>query len=382
MSRAVDLPEIPLIDVGAVGAGALLAAEPARAQALLASAGRNYSRPAVRLGDAISRRWLDRHGNPYLAEIDAIAATLRAPGANFLPGAYFLNVSYEWGCTGGVTPAPGGGCRLVRVLDWPFDGLGINLVAARQTGPAGAWINLTWPGFVGCIQGLAPGRFAAALNQAPMARPTRLMPLDWAIGRGRVWRRGGLPPAHLLRRVFETCADYRAAKAMLCDTPLALPAIFLLAGPEAGQGCVIERQETRAAVFEQPASAANHWQTAGWSGRPRGGDSQGRRRILAARLAGAGPDLDWLAPPVLNATTRLALVAEPASGRLTARGFEATGPATAPLRLGPGSETRRAAPAIPGQATGKIPIKAQGKAAGKAQGKSGGKTLTGGAAPL
>jgi len=63
-----------------------------------------------------------------------------------------------------------------------------------------------------------------------MARPTRLMPLDWAISRGRVWQRGGLPPAHLLRRVFETCADYAAAKTMLCDTPLALPTIFLLAG--------------------------------------------------------------------------------------------------------------------------------------------------------
>lgn len=364
MSRGVDLPEIPLIDVGADDACAVLNAEPARARALLASAARSYTRPAVRLGDAISRRWLDRHDNPHLAEIDAIAASVGVPGA------HFLNVSYEWGCTGGVTPAPGGGCRLVRVLDWPFDGLGVNLVAARHTGPAGPWINLTWPGFVGCIQGLAPGRFAAALNQAPMARPTRLMPLDWAIGRSRVWRRGGLPPAHLLRRVFETCTDYRAAKAMLCGTPLALPTIFLLAGPEAGQGCVIERQETRAAVFEQPAVAANHWQTAGWSGRPRGGDSQGRRRILAARLAGAGPELDWLAPPVLNETTRLALVAEPASGRLTARGFEATGPATAPLRLGPGNQSRRAAPESPGKTAGNIPGKAPGKA------------LTGGAAPL
>jgi hypothetical protein len=360
MNRAADLPEIPLIDVGAAGAGALLAAAPARARALLASAGRKYTPPAVRIGDAISRRWLDRHGNPYLAEIDAIAATMGEPGA------HFLNVSYEWGCTGGVTPAPGGGCRLVRVLDWPFDGLGVNLVAARQAGPAGSWLNLTWPGFVGCIQGLAPGRFAAALNQAPMARPTRLLPLDWAIGRGRVWHRGGLPPAHLLRQVFETCTDYKAAKAMLCGAPLALPAIFLLAGPEAGQGCVIERQETRAAVLEQPASAANHWQTAGWNGRPRGEDSRGRRRILAARLAGAGPDLDWLAPPVLNETTRLALVAEPASGRLTARGFEATGPATAPLRLGPGTQIHRAAPESSGKTARKIP----------------GKALTGGAAPL
>jgi len=351
MNRAAGLPEIPIVDVGAEGARALLAAEPARAQALLTSAAGTYMRPVVRLGDTLSRRWLERHENPHLPEIDAIAAAVGAPGA------HFLNVSFEWGCTGGVTPAPGGGCRLVRVLDWPFDGLGANLVAARQTGPAGDWINLTWPGFVGCIQGLAAGRFAAAANQAPMARFSPLMPLDWAINRGRVWRNGGLPPAHLLRRVFETCPDYRAAKVALCGTPLALPAIFLLAGPNPGQGCVIERLENSATVFEQPAVAANHWQTPGWRGRPRGHNSQGRRRNLAARLAGAGPEFDWLAPPVLNTTTRLAMVAEPASGRLTARGYETYGSATATLRLNTEAESRQGAPEINGKTPGKTPEK-------------------------
>ena len=360
MHRSAALPEIPLIDIGTAGPSALLNAAPARAEALLASAARTYTRPLVRFGDEVSRRWLVRHGNPYLPDIAAVAAAVAAPGA------YFLNTSYEWGCTGGVTVAPGGGGRLVRVLDWPFDGLGSNLVTARQSGPAGDWINLTWPGFVGCIQGLAPGRFAAAVNQGPMPRTSPLLPLDWAIGRARVWRNGGLPPAHLLRRVFETCADYRAAKIALCATPLALPAIFLLAGAGARQGCVIERLEDRAKVFEQPAAAANHWQTPGWRGRPRGNDSRGRQRILAARLAGAGPDLAWLAPPVLNETTRLALVAEPASGRLTARGFEAHGPVTATLRLGSGTESRPSA------------ANSRGKTAGNAAGK----TLTGGVAPL
>ncbi len=40
-----------------------------------------------------------------------------------------------------------------------------------------------------------------------MRRRTPVMPLDWALNRGRVWRAAGLPPAHLLRHAFETCAD-------------------------------------------------------------------------------------------------------------------------------------------------------------------------------
>jgi hypothetical protein len=47
---------------------------------------------------------------------------------------------------------------------------------------------------------------------------------------------------------------------------------------------------------------------------------------MQAAAAGAGPDLAWLRPPVLNPTTRLAFYAEPASGRLVAQGFEADGP--------------------------------------------------------
>ncbi len=47
---------------------------------------------------------------------------------------------------------------------------------------------------------------------------------------------------------------------------------------------------------------------------------------MRAEAPAAGPDLAWLKPPVLNPTTRLALYAEPAGGRLVAQGFEAAGP--------------------------------------------------------
>ena len=43
--------------------------------------------------DAITRRWLMRSHSPYVAEITAVAAALE------FSGVWFLNGSYQWGCT-------------------------------------------------------------------------------------------------------------------------------------------------------------------------------------------------------------------------------------------------------------------------------------------
>ena len=241
--------------------------------------------------------------------------------------------------TSGAAPPPSGrrrtigGSRLLRVLDWSLAGLGAQVVAARRTGPAGPWTDLTWPGFSGVIQALAPGRFAAAFNQAPMETRGSGLVLDWLRNRNELWRRPALPPAHLLRRVFDHAADYATARSWLTETPIALPAIFILCGTGPDEGCVIERLQDSAELIDGPAAAANHWQRVARAGRARGAESARRRDQLAARQSTAGADLAWLAPPVLNRTTRLAMTAEPASGRLCARGYEADGPATAQLSL-------------------------------------------------
>ena len=110
---------------------------------------------------------------------------------------------------------------------------------------------------------------------------------------------------------------------MLAETPLALPAIFSLAGCAPDEQAVIERLEDRAVVHEGPQVAANHWSAAEMPpARARGTVSDRRAEVMRAEAAAAGPDLAWLKPPVLNPTTRLALYAEPASGRMVAQGFE------------------------------------------------------------
>lgn len=319
---------IPVLEIAGGGADAIAGAAPERFALIVASAEAHYGRLALAAGDMLSRRWLARANNPLRTEIDAVAARFGRPGA------HLLNLSYEWTCTTGVAADPSGaGNRMLRTLDWPLRGLGRAVVVARQEGGAGEYLNVTWPGFVGIATAMAKGRFTAALNQPPMPRFTPSCRLDWAIMRTRVYTRTDLPPAHLLRRVFDTCRDYAEARAMLSKTPLCLPAIFTLSGMAANEGCVIERTETEAHVRESPVCAANHWQSFHRPGRARGVESEKRAHRLREIHRRAPDGFAWLSAPILNTTTRVAVVANAKRGTLWVQGFEADGPATAPLAL-------------------------------------------------
>ena len=322
------LPAIPVIEVGAGGPVAVFEAERARAKDLLASGKRCYGHALVRFGDALSRRWLIRTRNPYLEEIAAVAAHPETAGV------YFLNLSLEWSCTAGVGADPEApGSRMLRTLDWPLEGLGRNLVVVRQEGPAGPYLNVTWPGFVGVTTAVAPGRFAAAFNQAPMRRLGLSFTLDVLFNRLGVWRSRALPPAHLMRQVFDQCRTYAEAKARLAETPLCLPALFTLSGVEGHEGCVIERLERRAVLHQAPACITNHWLSPDLKGADRGTNSRERHACMTRLYRTVAGGFDWLVPPILNDLTRLAVVANAADGRLMVQGFEADGPATEILEL-------------------------------------------------
>jgi hypothetical protein len=281
--------------------------------------------------DRASRRWLEKSDNPYLREIAAMAEALG------LPGLYTFNVCLEWGCTSGVWRNEGNPL-LRRVMDWPFPALGEHIVVARQKGQAGDFFNVTWPGFSGILQAMAPGRFAGAINQAPMRRRGAGLAGDWVLGRIAVGHNFALPPSHLLRRSFETAPDYAAAKAMLCTTPIAVPAIFVLSGMHSGEGCAIERTEETFAIREMAdghVCATNHFEShlndsgQGWRARPI--DSRGR--LICARTLGPATDLSWFTPPIANVNSRLVLTANAAKGSLMVMGTAGAKPVTELFRL-------------------------------------------------
>lgn len=307
--------------------------------------------PLMPLLDSMARSWFMRSRSPYRDEIEAVAAVLG------FSGTWFLNGSYQWACTA-LAREEGGAPWLARTLDWPLPGMGRHLDVAQMRGPAGDFLCPTWPGYVGVLTGMAPGRFAAAINQAPLRRRSQWRALryaDWTVNAINTWRHvRHIPPDHLLRQVFEGCSSFAEARAKLETVPVARPVIFTLVGTDPGERCVIERTEDSYRSRDDNACAANDWQIADarYEGR------LGARLSLTASYTEAAANnrrradalgswngtfardcFAWVEPPVLNRYTRMAVEMCPAKGILRAIGYEAlrgaatAQPATRPFEL-------------------------------------------------
>jgi len=301
--------------------------------------------PLVPALDRLARRWLTHSKSPYVPEVTQIASELE------FSGVWLLNASYQWGCTARAVEQDGAPW-IIRTLDWPFKGLGRHVAVARMQGMNGDFFSATWPGYVGALTAMAPGRFAACINQAPMWRLMRhrwLRPYDFAVNAAKIYAGvDDIPPDQLLRRVFEMCSDYTAARRMLETTPVARPVIYTLIGCAANERCVIERTERDFVTREDNTCAANDWVPArpGWEGRigtrrfltssfDEAGEYSRRRRDTLAAWDGsmtAGP-FDWIKEPVLNPYTRLAVAMCPARGILHVAGYDHSGEELLPERV-------------------------------------------------
>ena len=328
MQTKRQMLEIPVYDVGEDFPMDLTHCVGDRGYELLARATRRIPKAVLRSLDYAARCWLVRNRSPFLKDIDALAA--RAG----MPGLYYMNVQYEWGCTTSAKLASDGrSVVLIHTLDWDVVGIGDYVVAARVPNPLGNWVSLTWPAFTGVLQAVAPGRFAAAINQPTPKRRTGLFAIDWLLSKSAIWGSTHIQPIHLLRRVFETAPHYDAARKMLETTPITTPAIFTLAGVRDGETVVIERQENQARLTTD-ACVANEWCAPDWQALHHKA-FENNRRLSAMRGTPTSwdPAFGWVTWPILNAQTRLAMMADAGRGRLLAQGYEAQLPATRVLDL-------------------------------------------------
>jgi hypothetical protein len=183
---------------------------------------------------------------------------------------------------------------------------------------------------------MAPGRFAIAINQAPMRQRTSaawLLWLDYALNAATaLLRKGRMPPEHLLRVAFDTCRDFDAVCGFLATARVARPAIFLVAGIKAGERALIEHYGDEAMVHRNDTVAANAWrsETPGWRPRVCGEGTpaeNNRRRVNAMTdhdVTSEAP-LAWAKPPVVNAFTRTAVEMSVGQGRVVVAGWEGDG---------------------------------------------------------
>jgi hypothetical protein len=272
--------------------------------------------------DRLASNWLRRSGSAYRAELEHVASILG------FPGAVTLNMSYLFACTTQAYEGPDGLPRIRRTLDWPFHGLGQAVEMAWQSGPAGDFYNATWPGAVGVLSAMAPGRFCAVINQAPMKRRMSGglgFALDAVLNlRHALASEGGWPPDHLLRYAFETCASFDDAVDLIAREPLARPTLFTLAGSKPGELALVERTESESRIYRGPVIVANDWQEVqpGWQARM-SRDNNVARTLAMQAVAPDAPHFSWVTTPVLNRLTRLAVEMSAAgAGDFAARGYE------------------------------------------------------------
>ncbi|MEZ4375875.1 MAG: C45 family peptidase [Polyangiaceae bacterium] len=169
-------------------------------------------------------------------ELEGLAQQIAVPYGDVL----ICNLYYDaikavlMGCTAFAVDRSDGPLH-ARNLDWWSDARLLSratLVTAFHGAPAGEFITVGWPGFIGAMSGVAPGRFAVTLNSVLSFDAFEL----------------ATPVVFLLRDVLATARDFDEALSRLADTPVASDSLLLLTGARQGELAVIERTPTRSAV--------------------------------------------------------------------------------------------------------------------------------------
>ncbi|MEL6770128.1 MAG: C45 family peptidase [Bacteroidota bacterium] len=171
----------------------------------------------------------------YCREIQSIATLLEVSvGEAALGSLYYDAVKTVLGCTAFAVDTDSGPLH-ARNLDWWTEA---NLLSTAslvtdfmdREGET-RFQTLGWPGFIGVLSGMAPGRFAITLNAVLSDEPAQFAPSI----------------ALLIRQVLETEPTYDAAVERLASSPIASDCLLLVTGCTSGEMVVVERTPTKSA---------------------------------------------------------------------------------------------------------------------------------------
>lgn len=171
----------------------------------------------------------------HLAEMKAIAEIVGAPEPEvILANLYYDAMSFMLGCTAFAVDTPDGPLH-ARNLDWwsPSGELSRETIVYTFTrGGEPRFQTVSWPGYVGALSGMAPGRFAVTLNAVLSDEGPQL----------------ALPISSLIRDVLDSAESYDEAVRRLSETTVVSSSLLLVTGTEPGEMCIIERTPTRSAI--------------------------------------------------------------------------------------------------------------------------------------
>jgi len=235
----------------------------------------------------------------YVTELTAIAAMIGvSPDEVLVVNLYYDLLKVVLGCTAFAVDTDNGPLH-ARNLDWWTE----NDLLARSTvlvdmrgAAAGPFRVVAWPGFIGALSGVAPGRFAISLNAVLSDEPPAI----------------AAPITFVLRSVFETARTFAEAVDQLVATEIASDCLLLVTGTQHGEMVVVERTPTRAAVRHADRGrlvVANEYRALATNGTAAGTEQElqrtscGRFDRATALLAQHGP---W------RATDCFSVLADPA----------------------------------------------------------------------
>lgn len=256
-------------------------------------------------------------------------------------GVFAANFSFEWaGCTTRAFDTAQGPV-LVRTFDWYIKELQGKVIASTTTSEdqKGSCVQFGFLGLSGVVQAVVPGKFAIAINQAPVQRyVTKLIDspftrkIDTFISTSLAITRRGTPPLLLARKICDEARKnpsfgYNQALKMIETTGLTHSVIFTLVGVKEGQFEIVERSPTKAARIPKrkdgSVAANNASQTGLIDGRPRG--PSGRIEAICATHPQDLQNADLPAlrrtleqAPTLNDETVLAMATCPGTGGIDA----------------------------------------------------------------